>query len=242
MGKKKKTRGKQSTVDVKSCPADDPKVAAALLKAWRSRYPPEDADVAEQEVELMRERGHCCYAALEEGVASRHFDGVSNFLVLPEYIDVATEALQQLQEYPCYATLAHERTDPKQKDVSRLKEKDAEPINETPQHTAVKVVKPAVDKPQTVVQKDGKLVRESAQPIACANADVNEDISSRGQMWNAAVKKAQQEMDEEFDYRSLCKQGQQLFTMVLHDKTKRLYGKLKQRARWKVKQKSYAKC
>lgn len=180
----------------------------------------------------MQERGHYCYAALEEGVASQHFDGVSNFLVMPDYVEVASEALQKLRTYPCYATLMPEVKEPKHNGDPKLRRQDAKPVNEKLHNAATKEDKRRCDKSQTAAEKDSKLTGECAQPRpSCHGA--KEDKPGGTEMWDVAMDKAKAELEADFNYSALCKQGKELFHMVLADKTKRLFSKMKHRARWK---------
>lgn len=238
MGKKKKIREKQCAKDVDSLRGDDPKVAAALLRAWKSRYPPGDADVAEQEVELMRSRGHCCYAVLQEGVDKQQFEGVSNFLVMPDYVEVAAEALQQLSTFPCYATLMRPEKDLKQQDARRPLGKDAKHSVDTRQTKAEKAGKQSCEKPRAAAAKDRTTRCESARPGPQSSRSENEGKKGGRELWDVAVDKARLELEAEFNYNALCKQGRKLFNMVLVDKTKRLHGKLKAREKWRTKKKA----
>jgi len=237
MGKKKKRR------DVKlpdvSDGGPDPLVAGALLEAWKTRYPSSDEDVAEQEVHLMKERGHCCYAVLQEGVEKQHFDGVSNYFVMPEYVQVATEALAQLQEHSCYAAVEHPVTGLKQHGESKPRRGDAKPRGGEQQAAEMNEDNTKCGKSQIAVQNDCEPTGESAQqPRSKQKHGVK--VDKQDGMWDAAMNKARVELEQEFDYNKLCKQGRRLFQMVMQDKTKRLYGKLKQRAQWKIKKKEHA--
>lgn len=209
-------------------------VMAALTEAWMPYY--DDLFVVEQEVELMQRRGHCSYAVLKAGVESNNFDGVSNFAAMPMYVDVASKAVQIIDGNPCNAAVVHE--------LKESRQAVAGPIQDT---------KPRCEKPKTDTAKDGKL--KSARPhtgAAKCGTQEGERVQARGHgnlhvhetkacvdgMWALASDKAKAELQDEFVFDKLCNQGKKLYKMVLADKTKRLYEKLKARARYKAKKAS----
>lgn len=236
MGKKKK---KVVPAARPEDPQMDSRVVAALRESWRTQYGSSDEDVVDQEVELMQQRGHCSYLALEAGVKTQHFDGVSNFLAMPQYVQVATDALQMLATDHCYSAVVTSEKDLKHKSQPKSKEKGSRHMGEKLQDSSVKEGKSAHEKPQAVAGKSSEPMCEGEQPRPRSSQDANED-KSMCKMWDVAVLKAQAEMNEDFNYNALCAQGKRLFEMVLVDKTKRLHGKLKARARWKQKQKQKA--
>lgn len=87
----------------------------------------------------------------------------------------------------------------------------------TSQAAAAKVTKPAGDVPRTSALNEER---------GCG------DVVD---LWTAAQKKALAEMMQEFVFESLCVQGKKLFYLVYEEKTKRLYGKLKARQKWKAR-------
>lgn len=221
-------------------PQVDSQVVAALRKSWRAQYDSSDEDVANQEVELMKERGHCSYMALEEGVEAQHFHGVSNFLVMPQYVQVAKDALEMLDVDACYSAVVSSKKELKHKVQPKLKGQDSKHIGEKMQDSAMKEGKSLHEKPQTAAGISIKPMCESERPKPKLGHDANED-KRRNVLWDLAEAKAHAELQEEFNYNALCKQGRQLFHIVHVDKTKRLFNKLKQRARWKAKQMNQAK-
>jgi len=238
MGKKKK---KPVPAARPEDPQMDSRVVAALRESWRTQYGSSDEDVVDQEVELMQQRGHCCYMALEEGVGAQHFHGVSNFLAMPQYVQVATDALQMLVTDHCYSAVVTSKKDLQHKCQPKSKGKDSKHMGETLQDPSVKEGRSMYEKPQTATGISSKPMYESGRPSPRPRLfqDVNEGKSTC-RMWYMAVSKAQAEMAETFDYDALCSQGKRLFKMVLLDKTKRLCNKLKARHRWKQKQKDKA--
>lgn len=59
--------------------------------------------------------------------------------------------------------------------------------------------------------------------------------STAQDLWARAGVRAEQEMMNEYTYATLCLQGKQLYNVVLKDKHRRLYAKLKARAKFKQK-------
>lgn len=217
----------------------DSRVVAALRQSWRQQYPSSDEDVADQEVELMKARGHCSYMALEEGVQARHFTGVSNFLAMQQYVQVATDAMQMLDADACYAAVDTSKKAPKQKGKPRSMESPKQ-VGDKPHTSTAKESKQKNEKLRTVAVKDGQPKCERGQLRLGMSHDVKGGKPIGVDMWEVALAKAQAEMDAEFNYNALCVQGKQLFKMVLQGKVKRLYNKIKARAHWKAKKQQHA--
>lgn len=196
--------GRKSRKKKTAAPATaDPEtyVEKALLEAWKSRYPSSDEDVAEQEVDLMKARGHCCYAALQEGVKKRHFDGVSNFLAMPEYIQVATETLNNLQQDVAFVSIVESQQETQhQRSVPTVQEKMCADSGDKEQSGAAK--RGLTGKPQTVL-KSSKPVFENTK-LAEGHPKPELIEKAGGTMLEQAARKARKEMEAEFDYHLLC--------------------------------------
>lgn len=229
----KKSKKKKHAASATASPDDethDSKVADALLEAWKARYPSSDEDVAEQEVDLMRKRGHCCYAVLQEGVQKQHFDGVTNFLVMPEYVDVAAEAVQRLTTDAAFMSM---QTSQKHCPVALTQ---PETICKTPGEKLHATAKSGThDKPQTMAECN-KPKAESRKPVLSrGHVEIEKIGMAGGTLLQQAEDKARTEMQQTFKYELLCEQGKQLYNLVLQDKTKRFHSKLKHRNKWKQK-------
>lgn len=228
MGRKSK---KKKSAAAAAATNPDEFVESALLEAWKLRYPSDDEDVAEQEVSLMRQRGHCCYAALQQGVQKQHFGGVSNFLAMPEYIDVATEALQNLNRNVAFMSL-QDYQKPDLRSTSHT-ETMCKAQGETSHSPAAK--SGAHGKPQTANESDKPSVRSTKPAVVRGHLESVKIGEAKGMLRQHAMAKATAEMSEQFDFDSLCPQGKQLYEMVLTDKIARLHRKLKHRNKFKEK-------
>jgi len=228
----RKSRRKKSAAPAAT--TQDAYVETALREAWKLRYPPSDEDVAEQEVDLMKARGHCCYAALQQGVQEQHFDGVSNFLVMPEYIQVATEALENLHGDVAFLSLveSQQETHKQMLDTPSLKvetHKDMKGKSQVVEASARK------GKAHTTMESEA-FSSESAEPELQARQVSEENANAGAPLMNKARQKAQQEMAAEYNYAALCEQGRRLYQTVLIDKTKRIYNKMRYREKKRASQ------
>jgi len=208
--------------------AEDVHVVRALTQALEAMYVSCSGDTAASiraDIEFMREHQCCCFASIEETVTTNRVAGIFG----GHWADAAVEAYGILTQDVAYMSMQGNQKQP----PSARKETMCTGSSEKLQQTTT--ISGKNDKPQTVAECN-KLTLESTKPLQ-ARGQVVKIGEASDKLMQQALAKAKAEMKQNFCFESLCAQGQQLYHLVLQDKTRRFYSKLKHRSKWKLKKK-----
>lgn len=224
---RKKEARRQRAEDYADKNTQDPSVEdveAALRQALLDHYDDKNATrIAKEYTEL----GFCTYDKMAN--TKFNFGGPDHIAHMQIAQQKALALLRGSRGHArCYATMKSANQgssgppEPKQTKISGTEgKKDGKPSGRTAQ---AKVANDA-----TAMKGERPRAPSAKQRKFAAGMGEHEDL------WGHATEKATQEMLNEFQYEKLCAQGKRLYDMVLQDKTKRLYEKLKARQRWKLK-------
>jgi len=235
MGRKSK---KKSAAPVAAHP--DEMVERTLRKLMTDMYGKADGWTDEKvqqtvngDIELMQGLGYCSYVAIQDAAALGEFKRLSP---RAHYFETAMEALENLHSDAAFISLVEMQQSMQgnqKQPPSTHKETMCTGSSEKLQQTTA--ISGKNDKPQTVAECN-KLTLESTKPLL-ARGQVVKIGEASDKLMQQALAKAKAEMKQNFCFESLCAQGQQLYHLVLQDKTRRFYSKLKHRSKWKLKKK-----
>lgn len=210
---------------------EDPHVVAALNQALTAIYRTCSGDTEASiraDMNFLQEKNCCCFTAIEATAYSGTLANTS----IPggHFVDAAIGAHKLLTQDAAYMSL---QISQKQGSVSSATKEKMCNTDSDKAHAAAK--SGAFEKPQTAVGCV-KLKAESTKPaVAGRHPNVETIDTVGGMLMQQARAKAMNELQQTFCYESLCEQGRQLYELVLQDKTKRFYSKLKHREKWKQK-------
>lgn len=228
MGKRPKRRNAATTPN-----SPDIYVENALRDNFRSMW--KDSGFPETAVEQntasdmrwLHEYGYCTYAALEQ---AKENGGFERFDKRSHLNQIAAETLENLQGDAIFLSIVNSEQETQCQSAQTVQMKMCADTSEK-KHAAKTGAKGKPDAAQT----SSKLASENTMLVVGAQSEVIEMAKST--MLEHAELKARKEMQQQFDYDSLCPQGKQLFELVLVDKVKRLYSKIKHRQKRKEKKK-----